>query len=274
MPGAIARFLDAIQVYDVEGFTKVRLGRQGDGGYVVLDELCPGTTLYSYGVGDDISFELDLVTHYSGCTAKCFDHTIDSIPTDDPRITFKKKGIGCGANLGYIYHDIVRNNLPKMLKVDIEHNEWDWLARIFDHAEFHQIIIELHILPVETTRHYVPYLQGGRVVSGLMSPYFQRLFSDFDSQVNENVFSLYARGLARLTQNYRIFHIHGNNSLPKATLKGYAWPQLLEVSLVRKDPDLKLTPTTQTFPVPGLDFPNKTDRPDFTSILPFKVCLP
>jgi hypothetical protein len=81
----------------------------------------------------------------------------------------------------------------------------------------------------------------------------------------------YSRALSRLLHNYVIFHVHGNNSLPKTTLYGYSWPQLIELSLVRKDLVRdKTKPTEQTFPIPGLDFLNKTNRPDFTSILPFK----
>ena len=270
MPGAVARFFNDLQVFDVEGYTKVRVGRQCDGGYVVLDELCPNSTLYSYGIGYDISFEVDFVNRYQGSSARCFDHTIDRIPTDDPRIKFYKQGLGRGQNCKMPRMNIDLDNSPKVLKVDVEHHEWNWLSRWFDHYEFHQIVIELHILPVCTTQPWVPYLRNGEVVTGELSPYFQRMFKDFDSQVNDYVFSLYECGLARLLRNYRVFHIHGNNSLPKARLEGHEWPQLLELSLVLADTHLKFTPTTQTFPVPGLDFPNKDNRPDFKSILPFK----
>jgi hypothetical protein len=268
MSGAITRFFNDLQVFDVEGFTKVRVGRHCDGGYVVLDELCHGTTLYSYGIGDDISFEEGYAQRYNA-EVKCFDHTIDGITTSDPRISWVKRGLGNGRNCRFPVQDIDLHD-SNVLKVDVEHNEWDWLARWEISDNWSQIIIELHVLPASTTRPHVPYLKDGKVVTGEMSPYFMGMFSAFDDQVNDFVFSLYARGLAKLLQSYRVFHVHGNNSLPKVRLEGHEWPQLLELSLVRADTNLKFTPTTQAFPVLGLDFPNKTDRPDFTSILPFK----
>jgi hypothetical protein len=270
MSGAITRFFNDLQVFDVEGYTKVRVGRQCDGGYVVLDDLCHDTTLYSYGIGDDISFEEDYARRYNA-RVRCFDHTIDGIKTEDSRIKWVKRGLGNGRNCRMPVQDVpLSERTERVLKVDVEHNEWDWLARWGPGDNWSQIIIELHVLPVSTTRPHVPYLKDGEVVTGELSPYFTGLFAKFDEQVNDYVFSLYARGLARLLHSHRVFHVHGNNSLPKVRLEGHEWPQLLELSLVRNDTNLKFTPTKETFPVPGLDFPNKINRPDFTSILPFK----
>ena len=265
-------FFKDLQVFDVEGYTKVRVGRHCDGGYVVLDELCPGTTLYSYGIGDDISFEEDYARRYNSFV-KCFDHTINGITTQDPRIRWTNRGLGNARNCRIPVQDIdLHERTERVLKVDVEHHEWEWLSRWGPEGGWKQIIIELHILSAETNRSWIPYRRDdGVVVTGPLSPYFASMFADFDLQVNEFIFKEYSRALARLTNDYYVYHVHGNNSLPKTTLYGYSWPQLLELSLVRKDIVAgKVKPTTQTFPVPGLDFPNKTNRPDFTSILPFK----
>jgi hypothetical protein len=282
MPTAIDRFFDLLQVYDVPGFTKKRIGRKSDGGYVVLDELCDGSTVFSYGVGDDVSFEEDFVWRYNG-RARCFDHTVDGIPTTDPRITFQKHGLGTGEkHLRLPRQDISEDvfatgyTVPRMLKIDIEYHEWDYLAHWFDSVETccHQIVIELHILPVRTFHPDVPYKIEGRDLLhwDKLSPYFRQFYARFDTSVNEKLFQHYWAALSRLTANYAIFHVHGNNSLPKVSVGDYDWPPLLELSLVRKDLVPDRTPTVQTFPVSDLDFPNKTNRPDFKYVLPFKVC--
>lgn len=267
---SVHQFFDTLKINRVLDCDKVRVGREGDGGYIVLDQLCKGATLYSYGIGDDISFEVDFVNRYGG-KAKCFDHTIDGIPTTDPRITFKKTGLGNGRNCNFPVSDVdLQDSAPRILKVDVEHNEWDWLSKWGPQGGWHQIIVELHVLPVSPVRPTAQYLNGGEVVYGEVSPYFRRMFDEFDDQVNDFVFKTYVRALDRLLAGYAVFHIHGNNSLPKATVDGYTWPQLLELSLVRKDLVTFVPDPDAQFPVPGLDFPNKTNRPDFTAILPFK----
>lgn len=269
----INTFFHDLQVYDIEGFTKVRVGRHCDGGYVVLDELCHGTTLYSYGIGDDISFEEDYARRYNSFV-KCFDHTIEGINAQDPRISWTKRGLGSARNCRIPVQDIdLTDRTERVLKVDVEHHEWEWLSRWGPEGGWSQIIIELHILTASTERPSVPYIREDRIaVTGPLSPYFASMYADFDLQVNEFIFKEYSRALCRLLQNYVVYHVHGNNSLPKTTLYGYSWPPLLELSLVRRDLVAgRVKPTTQKFPVPGLDFPNKHNRPDFDSVYPFKL---
>jgi hypothetical protein len=197
-------FFDALKVYDVPGFTKVRVGRKCDGGYVVLDKLCSGSTVYAYGIGDDVSFEEDFVQRYNG-KARCFDHTVDGIPSTDSRISFQKTGLGTGEPHLHLVHEdfTVDDNLtPKLLKIDVEYNEWDYLTKWFYHTgAFHQIIIELHILPVRTFHPPVPYKVGEQkytdgtkhdmIQYAGCSPYFQRMYADFDDRMNRDLFTTY-----------------------------------------------------------------------------------
>ena len=63
------------------GFVKSRLGKDYDGGYVIVHR--PGmqySALLSGGISDDISFELDFVREY-GCPCDAFDGTIWSLPS-------------------------------------------------------------------------------------------------------------------------------------------------------------------------------------------------
>ena len=149
------------------------------------------------------------------------------------------------------------NNL---LKIDVEGDEWDCIYDIEQLnpilSKFNQIIIELHIVSVE-------------VKEGL-SPYFNKFYNHALNKINNNIFKKYCNCLQDLLKYFTIIHIHGNNSLPKTKLNGYEFPPLLELTLVRNGLIEEKKITKETFPVNGMDRPNKTDRPDFKSILPFK----
>jgi len=63
-----------------------------------------------------------------------------------------------------------------------------------------------------------------------------------------------------------VFHIHVNNSIPCNIVDNELIPPLIEMSLVNKNLIEKPTLSTSHFPIDGLDYPNKTDRPDITHI--------
>ena len=61
------------------GLQKIRLGNPWDGGYIsALQAVCKSEALFSYGVGTDISMELDYI-EATNKKAYLFDHTIDPI---------------------------------------------------------------------------------------------------------------------------------------------------------------------------------------------------
>jgi len=225
--------------------TKVRVGDKVDGGYVTLDELNKLTTMvYSAGIGDDVSFELDFKTRYPYTWSKMFDPTIEFAPVVADSIFYKTD---------IILGELEGNN--NLLKMDIEYNEWETLHR-WDEGilkSFSQIVVELHLI------HVVP--SHGR------SPYFTGMYNTVYNRMNEELFGYYANALEWLNKHFYIYHIHPNNSLPKINLGGFSFPPLLEVSFVRKD----LVSTcngTPSFPQEGLDYPNKTDRPDIENFYP------
>ena len=73
-----------------------------------------------------------------------------------------------------------------------------------------------------------------------------------------------------LRNDITLYHIHGNNSLPKVSFDGYEFPPLLEMTFIDNDVIKERTLSKDTFPT-AIDQPNKTDRPDFESLFPFKV---
>ena len=61
---SVERFIKTIRPRACD-LTKVRVGGHNDGGYVVLEELCQSAdSLFSFGIGDDISFEIDYLEKF------------------------------------------------------------------------------------------------------------------------------------------------------------------------------------------------------------------
>lgn len=250
-------FIKSIKVYDTE-HTKVRIGDKHDGGYVVLDEVSKNCKkLYSYGVETNSSFENEFVEKYD-CNAHLFDHTVDQAAEINPRFTFDKEGLShvqtddCNTLESHLRK--YGSPFNKTLKMDIEWCEWDVFDSLPNHIinDFDQILCEFHLIPVKYKDSHSPYFTG-----------FHKSVYD---KVNDSLFEKYQRILNRLQEYYYIYHVHVNNSIPCNTINSESIPPLLELSMVNKqlvsDPKL----TTSQFPVDGLDYPNKTDRPDIVDI--------
>ena len=141
-----------------------------------------------------------------------------------------------------------------MLKIDIEYNEWFYFKETSELKEFNQILIELHIIKIDDKQK--------------LSKYFFQFYKDVYSKINNDLFEIYYQVLSNILKTHTIIHLHGNNSLPKAILHKHEFPPLLELTLVRTDLIKEKQLTKERFPVKGLDYPNKTDRPDFNLILP------
>jgi len=246
----------SIKIYDTE-YTKKRLGPNKDGGYIVLDEICKKCeVLYVYGVGDDISFELDFLLLNPNAKIRLFDHTIEKPPANHESFAFLKEGIcflkkpqlNTLENHLKFYGDLDRPK--KSLKIDVEWNEWDVFEQMPDYilSQFDQIFCEFHFIPV--------------VYDGSHSQYFTEFNKFVYSKINALLFEKYQNVLEKISKYYYIFHIHINNSLPLGVIDLETFPQLLEISFVNKS--LIRTPTLikPQFPIQNLDFPNKYYKKD------------
>ncbi len=250
-------FLDNFLIFDTE-YNKVRVGYKRDGGYVVLDEVSRYTEkLYSYGVETNTSFESDFCDRY-GCNAVLFDHTVDGPEKEDERFTFVKEGL---SHVKTHDCDTLHNHLQlygnperKTLKMDIEWCEWDVFEQMPPHVlqDFDQILCEFHVIPMNYKDAHTPY--------------FTNFHKDVYSKVNDMLFDQYSWVLQALQEDYYIFHVHINNSLPCNYVGCEEIPPLIELSMVNQRLVDHPTLCCDRFPVKGLDYPNKTDRPDITHI--------
>ena len=141
--------LTLLTPYDIDK-KKVRVGAKHDGGYILADDLRPDQTILSYGIANEISFDLDMANN--GHLIYMFDPTIDALPSEHPNFRFFKEGIAPVTNVDrslYSLDDhLMRHNIRRdglVLKMDVEGIEWNAHENPAGHpASFDQIVMEIH----------------------------------------------------------------------------------------------------------------------------------
>lgn len=136
------------------GRTRIRLGKNSDGGYVVFKEPLQSIRFYvGFGVGDDISFEKDLIKENPSIQGRIYDGTVESLP-DEVKLEFCKEMVQFGSGKEYF------NSYGKkfICKMDIEGEEYN-LPRVgkqaFDNCEM--LVIEIHFI-AENQQRFIDLL--------------------------------------------------------------------------------------------------------------------
>lgn len=212
---------------------KLRLGRNNDGGYIVFNKNLNNLDgIYSYGINDDVSFDLDF-TKYISKKIHMYDHTIDSLPQNHQSFIFIKEA-GSADNI--IRHIQTTNNSSNnlFLKMDIEGCEWDILDKLDEKIlnRFQQLVIEFH---------NIQFLQN-------------EYFGNFNI-----THEIILRVFKKLNQYFYLGHIHGNNCGGIKDL-----PNTIECTYIRKDL-LDIIPEIEDIPYPisNLDYPNNPEDSDY-----------
>ena len=146
----------------VLGKKRILLGEKLDGCYVLLDDFINIKISYSFGIGRHIQFDKALADR--GIDIYMYDHTINSIPYENPKFHWKKIGI-CGKNTTNKYlrtldQLILENGHSKekdmILKIDVEHWEWEALSDLNEETlnQFKYIAIEYHF---KNSNNYILY---------------------------------------------------------------------------------------------------------------------
>ena len=214
--------------HDLLNCRKLRVGRDNDGGYIMVDRFEGISAAYSLGINDDVSWDLQVAA--LGIPIFQYDHTIEKLPQQHPLFHWEAKCIGGHAdavnNVETLETLIERNghvgNRDLLLKCDIEGAEWPLLQQtpVEILAQFRQIVLEVHQL------------------DHLAKPGHA-----------ENV----EWAFRNLTSSHRVVHVHANNHSPFIVAGGVPVPYALELTLVRLD-EGELVPSNETFPTP-LDMP-------------------
>lgn len=216
-----------------------RYGNMYDGGYVLVSDFPDDTIIYSIGISNDVSFDLAMAS--MGYPVKMFDHTIDTIPDNHPLFTFHPLGIAKNdlpPNL-ISFETMLQDEKESyniVLKMDIEGDEWDIFSAVSDNIikRFRQIVIEMH---------------G---------------FTSFDSSNKHlNILS----SLKKLNHFHQVVHIHANNNAPYEIVSGIPFPDVFEVTYVRKSDFNDFAQFAGSYPREGLDQPNVPFKADY--LLPF-----
>lgn len=225
---------------EVFGHKKIRIGKKGDGGYVILDDLKKIKIAYSFGIAREISFDKEIAD--KNIDVFMYDHTIKGIPFKNSRFHWKKiglKGINTNDN----------NNKLKTLPELLEKN---------GHSKENNMILKLDIESYEwDVFKYLPF----KVLNQ-----FKYIVGEFHFS-NKKPFNYYSI-LKRIQKTHSIFHLHCNNCGEIIDLEGYKICELLEISFALKT-EFQFIEFTNEFPIEGVDYKNCPNRIEISSILNF-----
>jgi hypothetical protein len=222
---------------DVEGARYIRVGKDHDGGYVMVDDFERKIeAAYSLGVGDDVSWDEAIAER--GIDVYLYDHTIKQLPREHPKFHYFKTGVtGCqkGQGLKPLEALIRGNGHPAfgnlILKMDVEGSEWNILKTLSSDVIgwFSQLIVEFHGL-----HRALDDASGYEVVEMLQ----------------------------KLNLTHQSVHVHGNNFSEARWVGDLVLPDVLEVTYVRRaDFKDRLVQNKRQFPT-VLDQPNDASLPD------------
>ena len=137
---------------NVIGKKKVLIGEKTDGCYVLLDDFKDVKIAYSFGIFNKIQFDKNLADR--GIDVYMYDHTINSLPFNNSKFHWKKIGISGKKKKSKqlkSLEELIKENghsseKNMILKMDVEHCEWDSLKDISNDIlnQFKYIAIEFH----------------------------------------------------------------------------------------------------------------------------------
>jgi hypothetical protein len=229
---AVIDFLSYLTPRRSVRFSKVRLGRDGDGGYVLLDDFTSVSAALSFGIATDCSWDTAIAER--NIDVYQYDHTVDGPPTANARFRFFKKEIAAAPSdqaesLGSALAKLPSTAERLVLKIDIEGAEWDVFdaATSEELAHFAQIVGEFH---------------------------------DFANAADPIWRDKARRVLAKLRSVFDIVHVHANNFGPLNVIANVAIPSTFELTLANRA-IYECRETDEIFPT-ALDQPNWAGRPD------------
>lgn len=229
----IRQFFRNLAVYDVVGHNKTRIGSDGDGGYVQVEDFNGVDYALSLGINDNDDWDLDIAK--KGIPVQQFDHSIDCAPSNHPLLSFYKKKITSNSNINEIsLNELIKNlkynDKPNiLLKMDIEGYEWEVLETCEEEllSRITQITCEFH---------------------------------GFSRLLETGFYSRAVKVIEKLNRYFSVVHVHGNNAAPLCNIANIAIPDVLEISFASKslykfEPFIGLLPT-------NLDAANNENYPD------------
>lgn len=227
--------------YSTPELTKIRIGRNLDGGYVLAKEILNlNENVYSYGLSgevDSISFDLDLAENHNK-QIWMYDGTVSDIAVKHPNFHYFRENVYGDIVLDQIKRNGHEKETNLTLKCDVDGFEYDIIEKVDDRFFdiFAQLVLEIHDVCAETLDHIAPVIQFDKTNIEKKRVFFEKL-----------------------NERYFLFDIHANNNsyLNKDNL-----PNMLECCYVRKDmvDNSKLFIQKEGCPIKNLHYPCSLGR--------------
>ena len=216
----------------------IRLGSEGDGGYLIPDDFDGIKTCFSAGVADDSTLELDMAKRGIQCFLA--DFSVDGAAAENPLFKFRKKFISSKKDPSCISmqewisesHTPCISSHDSILSIDIEGSEIELFLTndISLFKGFRFIVMELHFLERITHKPF---------------------------------YDLYYLALQRLLSNFTVCHLHPNNCSKPVKRFGITIPPTLEITLINNDRITEDVLPVKQLPHP-LDQTNVLTKSDWT----------
>lgn len=216
----------------------IRIGGEGDGGYLHPDNLEDISYCFSPGVSRVADFEKELSDRYD---IKSFmaDASVEQPPIDDENFEFIQRFLGSQTKDEFItlsdwmQETVGRTRDGMLLQMDIEGGEFDVLMHedADTLAAFSTMIIEFHNL---------------------------QKFSQCE------FFETFKTVFSKIYENFSICHVHPNNCCGIAKVHDIPVPRVIEVTFIRNDLVARCSDESEIRLPHPLDRKNVARRPDIT----------
>ncbi len=225
-------FLALLAPYRIDGIDLIRIGRQRDGGYVMLDDFAGIAGALSCGIADETSWDMAMAER--GLPVVQVDDAIESPGDSHPLWTFHRRRVSATATEpnGITLSDLIAlcpgAGDSLIAKIDIEGSEWEALpGAVQALSRCRQLAIEFH---------------------------------DLDRLADPSWRSTAMAVLRALIATHWPIHVHGNNFEPLLVLGGVPVPKVCEVTFALRS-RYRMTPAAGLVPS-TLDFPNNPASAD------------
>jgi len=221
---------------DIIGKKKIRIGKKGDGGYILLNDFKNIKIAYSIGIYKEISFDKALAD--KDIDVFMYDHTIKKLPFTLDKFHWYKIGLaekkGQKDNMKTLNELLIENGhineKDMILKIDIEGGEWNIFHNLSKDIliKFKYILVEFH---------------------------FSRKYA-----------SIVLKVLKKLNETHQVFHLHCNNCCPIINFDGQIICSALEISYIIKEKNTFIK-SSSYYPVKNIDYQNIKNNLDINDFL-------
>jgi len=215
------------------GYNYLRLGNNGDGGYVLPNDLEGIVSCFSPGVNKQIDFELDLLEKFGVASHLCDESRkrplIPDVFTFDDFWLADENRVGFSTLCDWVNKYADRDAGDLALQMDIEGAEWQVLASTPDSLlkQFRIVIVEVHT---------VSKITSWRRFRNEVRPFFSKLL-----------------------KGHYVAYLHANNSMTSTSVGSLIIPEILEITFHRRD---RIREKPRPLHIPTcLDYDSVQDRP-------------